>query len=72
MHFSVTRRWLVETNTLPHSVQETWFVECDRQEAMPLLHKSEDKTEPLECAGTFLIRKTLKPGNQESYAISIM
>lgn len=72
MHFSVNRRWLVETNTLPHSVQETWFVECDRHEAVRLLHKSEDKMKPLEHAGTFLIRKTLKPVNTESYAISLM
>lgn len=57
------KRGFVETNSLPHVVEETWLVECDRDEAKTLL-KNKDP-------GTFMVRKANKNG-VETYAISLV
>ncbi|WAQ96163.1 P55G-like protein [Mya arenaria] len=64
------QRWLVETFILPHCVEETWLVECDRAEAQRLLISEYEYRKPPEN-GTFLIRKTASDDG-EKYALSIV
>ncbi|KAH3860622.1 hypothetical protein DPMN_023532 [Dreissena polymorpha] len=68
------QRYLVETGLLPHSVEETWYVECTRDEAEKLLMHS-DPMDPhyrqFSDTGTFLVRKGEKNGT-DCYAISIV
>lgn len=57
------KRWLVDTNSLPHAVEDTWMVGiCNRKEAEEML---KDKR-----PGTFLVRKSQKD-DDISYALSI-
>ncbi|XP_053392897.1 phosphatidylinositol 3-kinase regulatory subunit gamma-like [Mercenaria mercenaria] len=61
---SKKKRWLVDTNNLPHAVEDTWMVGlCARKEAVQLL---DGKT-----AGTFLIRKSEKD-DKISYVLSLV
>lgn len=58
------KRWLVDTNTLPHAVEDTWMVgSCDRKECNAHLEN--------RVPGTFLIRKSEKDKNT-SYVLSIV
>lgn len=59
-----TKRWLVDTNTLPHVVEDTWLVGfCDRKVAAGLLEK--------KAPGTFLVRKKETQTGLE-YALSLV
>lgn len=54
----------MDTNTLPHVVEDTWMVGvCDRNLAKDLLEG--------KAPGTFLIRKTDRD-NQISYVLSLV
>lgn len=57
------KRWLVDTNNLPHAIEDTWMVGlCGRDDAVRMLENRE--------RGTFLIRKSEKDG-VISFALSI-